>query len=218
MHIELLDNGVTRPRCKTQASQNELLLFKDALSSSVISKYHFTSSNPWPQTDQQIPYKSNSVSFCGEAVVCFVSMVTPLPSTQDNNESSQRPPEYGTSSAFELLWCLELHNLTFSLRMPPTPIISGFLRPATIGLASKGMTQGTTKLQCLSVRLGLYPTDICWLRLIQAPEKPGIRVRHRWLFPSQFCLTLDSEREREKNCFQILILFLQTLNYNCLQK
>lgn len=97
------------------------------------------------------------------------------------------------------------------------PIISGLLRPAKIGLASKGMTHGMTKLLCLSVRLGLYPTDICWLRLIQALEKPGIRVRHRWLFPVQFCLARDSEGEW-KNCFQIFILFLQTLKYNCLYK
>lgn len=76
--------------------------------------------------------------------------------------------------------------------MFPSPIISGLLRPSKIGLASKGMTHGMTKLLCLSVRLGLYPTDICWLRLIQALEKPGIRVRHRWLFPLQFCLEQDS--------------------------
>lgn len=100
---------------------------------------------------------------------------------------------------------------------PSPPIISGLLRPAKIGLASKGMTHGMTKLLCLSVRLGLYPTDICWLRLIQALEKPGIRVRHRWLFPVQFCLARDSEGEW-KNCFQIFILFLQTLKYNCLYK
>lgn len=92
------------------------------------------------------------------------------------------------------------------------PSSRGFLRPAKIGFASKGMTHGMTKLLCLSVRLGLYPTDICWLRLIQALEKPGIRVRHRWLFPLQFCLTQDSEgRAVVVVCFQTFILFLQTL-------
>lgn len=94
---------------------------------------------------------------------------------------------------FQLLWHLEeLHNLTFTLRMFHSPIISVLLRPAKIGLASKEMTHRMTKLLCLSVRLGLYPTDICWLRLIQALEKPGIRVRHRWLFPLQFCVVEDS--------------------------
>lgn len=82
--------------------------------------------------------------------------------------------------------------------MHPTPIISGLLRAATIGLASKGMTHGMTKLLCASVRPGLYPTDICWLRLIQAPEKPGIRVRHRWSPPPPPAPLLDSEDGRKK--------------------
>lgn len=111
--------------------------------------------------------------------------------------------------AFELPWHLEeLHNLTFTLRMRPTPIISGLLRAAKIGLASKGMTHGMTKLLCVSVRLGLYPTDICWLRLIQAPEKPGIRVRHRWLPPPP----PPRFRRGRRN------VFTASLKYNCLYK
>lgn len=56
----------------------------------------------------------------------------------------------------------------------PSPIISGgFGERRRLGLASDGMTHRMTKLLCVSVRLALYPADICWLRLIQAPEKPG---------------------------------------------
>lgn len=96
------------------------------------------------------------------------------------------------------------------------PIILGLLRPAKIGLASKGMTHRMTKLLCLSVRLGLYPTDICWLRLIQALEKPGIRVRHRWLFPLQFCLAQDSEGGAVfPNLHPV---FTDSLKYNCLYR
>lgn len=131
-----------------------------------------------------------------------VSMVTSPQSAQDNNESSRRPPEQRASAAFELPWHLEeLHNLTFTLRMRPTPVISGLLRAAKIGLAGKGMTHGMTKLLCVSVRLGLYPTDICWLRLIQAPEKPGIRVRHRWLSSPPPPTSIP---KRKKKCFYCL--------------
>lgn len=94
--------------------------------------------------------------------------------------------------------------------MRPTPIISGLLRAAKIGLASKGMTHGMTKLLCVSVRLGLYPTDICWLRLIQAPEKPGIRVRHRWLPPPP--PPPPRFRRGRRN------VFTASLKYNCLYK
>lgn len=89
----------------------------------------------------------------------------------------------------ELLWHLgELHNMTCVLTIPPLPPPAP--QPSSwefgdwqrLGLLAKGMTHRMTKLLCLSVRLGLYPTDICWLRLIQAPEKPGIRVRNTWLF------------------------------------
>lgn len=110
-----------------------------------------------------------------------------------------------------------------SPREPPPPSSRGFWDRQRLGLLAKGWhTEWQNSCVCLSVRLGLYPTDICWLRLIQAPEKPGIRVRHRWFFPSQFCLVQDSEgkreREREKLFPNPHPVFTDSLKCNCLYK
>lgn len=140
-----------------------------------------------------------SVHHVGRREMCFArfpwrphraaykTIMTSSPRPQ-GHQNSAHPPGFSSIVALGGVAQPDVHpeNVSF-------PIISGLLRSAKIGLASKGMTHGMTKLLCLSVRLGLYPTDICWLRLIQALEKPGIRVRHRWLFPLQFCLAQHSE-------------------------
>lgn len=168
------------------------------------TKSHLISSDPRQTTGswKNILLK-NLVSFVESRLMCFV-LPWWLRSTAHKTimKASQRPQGHQKSARPQRFsYCGTWRSYT-TWRSPREcflpPIISGLLRPAKIGLASKGMTHGMTKLLCLSVRLGLYPTDICWLRLIQALEKPGIRVRHRWLFPVQFCLARDSEGEWKK--------------------
>lgn len=175
-----------------------------------ISKYHFPPRSLWPQIDRRVLLLGNLMSFCGEAVDVFcVSMVNLPRCTQDNNESSQRPAEWCGRVLNGLSYCGTWRSYT-TWRSPwecflPPPSSRGFWDRQRLGLLAKRMTHGMTKLLCLSVRLGLYPTDICWLRLIQAPEKPGIRVRHRWLFFFPFAILSHARfrtRGRKKNVFK----------------
>lgn len=187
-----------------------------------ISKCHFPSTNLWPQhwMDRYILLLGNLVSFCGEAADVFcVSMVNLPRCTQDNNEGSQRPAEWRRHVwAIVALGGVTQHDVcpdNPSL-LPPAPPPSSweFWDRQRLGLLAKGMTHGMTKLLCLSVRLGLYPTDIFWLRLIQAPEKPRIRVRNICLFfhflSLYFCLVQKNERGKKKlisNPYPVFFLF-----------
>lgn len=157
----------------------------------------------------------NLMSFCGEAADVFcISMVNLPRCTQDNNKGSQRPAELRVHILNSLSYCT-LGGVTQHDVHPDTPC-RGFWDWQRLGLLAKGMTHGMTKLLCMSVRLGLYPTDICWLRLIQTPEKPGIRVRNRWPF---FPLPpLCNSVLHKKKYFKSSSCFLQTLKYNCLCK
>lgn len=89
---------------------------------------------------------------------------------------------------------------------PPRTSFQGFLRPAKIGLASKGMTHEMTKLLCLSVRLGLYPTDICWLRLI--PGSGESRDKSQMAF--SLAILLSARFIRDGMFPKFLVLFLPT--------
>lgn len=166
------------------------------------------------------------MSFCGEAVDVFcVSMVNLPRCTQDNNESSLRPAEWCGRVLNGVSYCGTWRSYT-TWRLPwecflPPPSSRGFWDRQRLGLLAKGMTHGMTKLLCLSVRLGLYPTDICWLRLIQAPEKPGIRVRHRWLFfflCNSVSHKIQNEGKEKKLFSNPHPVFTDSLKYNCLYK
>lgn len=133
-----------------------------------------------PLMDRHILLLGNLVSFCREAPDVFCISMVNLPRCTQDNKGSQRPAELRAHILSSLSYCT-LGGVTQHDVHPGNPC-RGFWDWQRLGLLAKGMTHGMTKLLCMSVRLGLYPTDICWLRLIQAPEKPGIRVRNRWPF------------------------------------
>lgn len=103
----------------------------------------------------------------------------------------------------------------------PSPIISGLLRPAKIGLASERMTHGMTKLLCLSVCQASSLSD--WHLLAQA--HPGSReARDKSQTQMVFSLAILSRarfrrEEREKKLFpNPHPVFTDSLKCNCLYK